>query len=128
MGDCAGGCRAVTRGGGTDASKVVRSCRPECGRPGRRRAESRSARRWFRPERHCAGRADRAERAGWITTAYATVPGVIAFALELLIPERLASVFSLDAAVVVTVVHGWPLKITGGSNPRSQGCTAYSSL
>jgi putative MATE family efflux protein len=47
-----------------------------------------------------AGRPDRAERAGWITTAYATVPGVIAFALELLVPERLASIFSLDAAVV----------------------------
>jgi hypothetical protein len=33
-----------------------------------------------------------------------------------------------DAAVVVTVVHGWPLKMTGGWKPRIQGCTAYSSL
>ncbi|HWJ21729.1 MAG TPA: MATE family efflux transporter [Gemmatimonadaceae bacterium] len=47
-----------------------------------------------------AGRPDRAERAGWITTAYATVPGVLAFALELLVPERLAAIFSLDAAVI----------------------------
>ena len=33
-----------------------------------------------------------------------------------------------DAAVVVTVVHGCPLKITGGWKPLIQGCTAYSSL
>lgn len=47
-----------------------------------------------------AGRVDRATRAGWITTAYASVPGVIAFALELLIPERLAAIFSRDALVI----------------------------
>jgi putative MATE family efflux protein len=47
-----------------------------------------------------AGRPDRAERAGWVTTAYATVPGVLAFALELLVPERLAAIFSSDPAVI----------------------------
>ena len=47
-----------------------------------------------------AGRVDRAARAGWITTAYATLPGVLAFALELAIPERLASIFSRDAIVI----------------------------
>jgi Na+-driven multidrug efflux pump len=43
---------------------------------------------------------DRAARAGWITTAYATLPGVVAFALELAIPERLAAIFSRDALVI----------------------------
>ena len=36
--------------------------------------------------------------------------------------------FGVDAAVVVTVVHGWPLKMTGGWKPLIHGCTAYSSL
>jgi Na+-driven multidrug efflux pump len=47
-----------------------------------------------------AGRADRAERAGWITTAYATLPGVLACVLELVVPERLAAIFSRDALVI----------------------------
>ncbi|MFL5576074.1 MAG: MATE family efflux transporter [Gemmatimonadaceae bacterium] len=52
-----------------------------------------------------AGRADRAERAGWITTAYATVPGVAAFVLALLVPERLAAIFSRDALVIAEAAN-----------------------
>src|SRR3954464_9812918 len=37
--------------------------------------------------------------------------------------ERGHGVFVID-----TSVHRWPLKITGGSNPLIQGCTAYRSL
>lgn len=47
-----------------------------------------------------AGRPDRAERAGWITTAYATLPGLVAFVLVLLVPERLAAIFSRDPLVI----------------------------
>ena len=52
-----------------------------------------------------AGRVDRAERAGWITTAYATIPGIVAFALEVLIPERLAAIFSRDALVIAETAN-----------------------
>ena len=47
-----------------------------------------------------AGRLDRAERAGWITVAYASVPGIVMFALQLLMPNALASVFSNDAVLI----------------------------
>jgi putative MATE family efflux protein len=47
-----------------------------------------------------AGRTDRAMRAGWITTAYATVPAFVSFAAELLVPEHLAALFSADPAVI----------------------------
>lgn len=47
-----------------------------------------------------AGRLDRAERAGWITVSYASVPGIVMCALQLLWPEALASVFSNDPALV----------------------------
>ena len=47
-----------------------------------------------------AGRIDRAERAGWITTGLASIPGVIAFVLTLTIPEALASLFTTDPAVI----------------------------
>lgn len=47
-----------------------------------------------------AGHVARARRAGWITTGYATVPG-IAFALLLLaVPEWFASRFTADPAVI----------------------------
>jgi putative MATE family efflux protein len=47
-----------------------------------------------------AGRPDRAERAGWIATAFCTVGGVIAFALELIFPREFASLFTSDPAVI----------------------------
>ena len=51
-----------------------------------------------------AGRPDRAERAGWIATAFCTVGGVIAFALELIFPSQFASLFTSDAAVIAESV------------------------
>ena len=48
-----------------------------------------------------AGRVDRAERAGWIATGFCTVLGVIFCVLELWIPERFASVFANDPAVIM---------------------------
>lgn len=47
-----------------------------------------------------AGRVDRAERAGWITTGMASIPGVAAFVLTLAIPEALAGIFTRDPAVI----------------------------
>jgi putative MATE family efflux protein len=47
-----------------------------------------------------AGRADRAERAGWITCGYATVPALLAAVGGLIIPERLAGIFTTDPAVI----------------------------
>ena len=47
-----------------------------------------------------AGRVERAERAGWIATSFCTSLGVIFCILELWVPERFASVFSNDPAVI----------------------------
>ena len=47
-----------------------------------------------------AGRADRAERAGWLATVFCTSLGLIACVLELWIPERFAALFSSDPAVI----------------------------
>ena len=47
-----------------------------------------------------AGRPERAALAGWVTLAYTSVPGVLMFALGLLIPEQLASLFSNDPLVI----------------------------
>jgi putative MATE family efflux protein len=47
-----------------------------------------------------AGRADRAERAGWQAAAFATIPGCLAFALMLAFPAQLAALFTPDEAVV----------------------------
>jgi putative MATE family efflux protein len=47
-----------------------------------------------------ARRADRAEHAGWITTGFAMVPALAMACASLLIPERLASIFTHDPAVV----------------------------
>ena len=52
-----------------------------------------------------AGRPDRAERAGWITLGYATIPAVIAAVAALVIPERLAGLFTTDRAVIDVAVH-----------------------
>ena len=48
-----------------------------------------------------ARRVDRAERAGWLATAFCTALGVVFCVLELWIPERFAAVFSNDPAVIV---------------------------
>ena len=47
-----------------------------------------------------AGKPERASLAGWVTLAYTSVPGVLMFALGLLIPEQLASLFSNDPLVI----------------------------
>jgi putative MATE family efflux protein len=47
-----------------------------------------------------AGRVDRAEHAGWISVAFCSVFGVLAFAMEVTFPERFASIFSSDPAVI----------------------------
>lgn len=47
-----------------------------------------------------AGDAARAERAGWITTAYAMVPAMGFALLSLLVPETLAGLFTNDPAVI----------------------------
>jgi putative MATE family efflux protein len=47
-----------------------------------------------------AGRTDRAERAGWIAVGFCSVIGVIACVVELAVPERFASIFSHDPAVI----------------------------
>lgn len=47
-----------------------------------------------------AGRPERAERAGWLATAFCSSLGVVFCILELWIPERFASVFSNDPAVI----------------------------
>jgi putative MATE family efflux protein len=47
-----------------------------------------------------ASRPDRAERAGWMATYYCTALGVIAFALELVVPRQFAGLFTTDVAVI----------------------------
>lgn len=42
----------------------------------------------------------RAERAGWVTLAYATAPAVVAAIAALLIPDRLAGLFTNEPAVI----------------------------
>jgi putative MATE family efflux protein len=51
-----------------------------------------------------AGRADRAERAGWLATAFCTLLGVVAFALEIGMPRRFAALFTSDPAVIAEAV------------------------
>jgi len=51
-----------------------------------------------------AGRPDRAERTGWMATGFCTMLGVVAFALELLLPRQFASLFTSDPAVVAEAV------------------------
>lgn len=47
-----------------------------------------------------AGRTDRAERAGWLATAFCTLLGVAAFALEFGMPRQFASLFTSDPATI----------------------------
>ena len=48
---------------------------------------------------------DRAARAGWVTVLYASVPGFAFAVLALLIPERLAHIFTGDMTVVSEAAH-----------------------
>ncbi|HUQ83349.1 MAG TPA: MATE family efflux transporter [Gemmatimonadaceae bacterium] len=52
-----------------------------------------------------AGRPDRAERAGWITLGYSSIPALLASVAAVLIPERLAGLFTTDVAVLNVAVH-----------------------
>jgi putative MATE family efflux protein len=47
-----------------------------------------------------AGQPERATRAGWLMLAAATVPAIFASAISFLAPERAASIFTHDAAVI----------------------------
>jgi len=47
-----------------------------------------------------AGRPDRAERAGWMATAFCSSLGVIAFVLELTFPRQFAGLFTNDLTVI----------------------------
>lgn len=47
-----------------------------------------------------AGRADRAERSGWISVGFCSIFGVAACIMELTMPERFAGIFSHDPAVI----------------------------
>ena len=48
-----------------------------------------------------AGQVARAERAGWIATGFCTALGVVFGVLELWVPQRFASVFTNDPAVIL---------------------------
>lgn len=48
-----------------------------------------------------AGRVDRAERAGWLATAFCSALGVVFCIVELLVPERFAALFTSDPAVIL---------------------------
>lgn len=52
-----------------------------------------------------AGNVARAERAGWVTVAFATAPASIAVTAELLFPTQLARIFTPDIAVVMETAH-----------------------
>ena len=52
-----------------------------------------------------AGKVARAERAGWVTLGYATAPAFIAAAAALIIPDRLASLFTNEPAVIDVAAH-----------------------
>jgi Na+-driven multidrug efflux pump len=47
-----------------------------------------------------AGRRDRAARAGWITTAYASLIGTVAAVAEFTFAEEFAAIFTNDPAVI----------------------------
>jgi Na+-driven multidrug efflux pump len=47
-----------------------------------------------------AGKIERAERAGWTTLGFATVPALIAAVAAFMIPDRLAGLFTAEPAVI----------------------------
>ena len=52
-----------------------------------------------------ARRIDRAERAGWVTLGYASAPAFLAAAAALIIPDRLAGLFTTEPAVIGVAAH-----------------------
>jgi len=52
-----------------------------------------------------ARKIDRAERAGWVTLGFATAPALVAAAAALIIPDRLAAIFTSEAAVITVAAH-----------------------
>jgi putative MATE family efflux protein len=52
-----------------------------------------------------AGNPARAERAGWVTVAFATAPASLAVTAELLFPVQLARIFTPDTAVILETAH-----------------------
>jgi putative MATE family efflux protein len=52
-----------------------------------------------------AGDTNRAERAGWVTVAFATAPASVAVAAELLFPTQLAGIFTRESAVIMETAH-----------------------
>ena len=48
---------------------------------------------------------ERAERAGWIATAYATAVGAVGFLLEFLLAYQFAALFTTDPAVIAESAH-----------------------
>jgi putative MATE family efflux protein len=52
-----------------------------------------------------AGQPARAERAGWVTLWYASIPGFIGALAALLIPEQLAALFTNDPEVIAVAVR-----------------------
>ena len=52
-----------------------------------------------------AGQPARAERAGWVTLGYATGPALVAAVVAFLIPERLAGLFTNEAAVIAVAAR-----------------------
>jgi Na+-driven multidrug efflux pump len=47
----------------------------------------------------------RAARAGWLTLGFASMPAVVAVAIELLIPRQMAGIFTVDPAVIAETAH-----------------------
>ena len=52
-----------------------------------------------------AGDTSRAERAGWVTVAFATAPASLAATAELLFPTQLAGIFTRESAVIMETAH-----------------------
>ncbi|MBI2795950.1 MAG: MATE family efflux transporter [Gemmatimonadetes bacterium] len=52
-----------------------------------------------------AGQPERAARAGWVTAAYASAPGLVFWALALAIPGPLAAIFTVDPTVVAEAAN-----------------------
>jgi putative MATE family efflux protein len=52
-----------------------------------------------------AGDIGRAERAGWITVAFATAPASLAAAVELLFPQQLAGFFTHERPLILETAH-----------------------
>ena len=60
-----------------------------------------------------AGQIARAARAGWLTVGYGTLVSLIAVAAEVLVPERMAGIFTADPAVVIETARY--LRIAAGA-------------